>query len=398
VSRVENRARAENRTYAVTDRRVSIDGNGNLVGDGRQWDARDRLVSNGYGYDTGNLRVKMGAQEVLLDGIEEAREYGTEVKRYDHDPSRVDGLLAQKTSAGKGYFITDALGSVYAIVDSTGAEVSKYSYDVYGARTAVTEGMATSWGFTGRRHDSAAEMYYRARYLSATAGGFMSSDPLGLAAGNNLYLYGAARPTFFTDPEGRAPWVDTNGMLGSQSVVTQALANAERSTYLSLQTPFLFQKGNTRYKDKPATQWEWRLFDWREAQVYMLMRAQQTRVTVCVNDPFFKKNEWAGAYTTVDDYPGTLKIVIPSTLATDPWKVESMLFHELIHTALWNTPLAGVSARVPTLAALEGGKDISWGRFPENSVSYENSFTEVAAYMGSAQASYGNPARLDTQF
>jgi len=120
----------------------------------------------------------MGAQSVLLDGIEEAREYGTNALRYDHDPSRVDGLLAQKTSAGKGYFLTDALGSVYGVMDASGAEVSKYGYDVYGARTATSEGMETGWGFTGRRHDSAGEMYYGARYLNAGTGGFLSSDPL----------------------------------------------------------------------------------------------------------------------------------------------------------------------------------------------------------------------------
>jgi len=77
------------------------------------WDARDRSVSGGNGYDTSNLRTKMGEQEVLLDGIEEAREHGTNELRYDHDPSRVDGLLAQKTSAGKGYLVTDVLGSVW---------------------------------------------------------------------------------------------------------------------------------------------------------------------------------------------------------------------------------------------------------------------------------------------
>jgi len=120
----------------------------------------------------------MGGQKVLLDGIEEAREYGGNAMRYDHDPSRVDGLLAQTTTAGKGYFITDALGSVYAVVDSTGAEVSKYAYDVYGARTATAEGMATPWGFTGRRHDSSTEMYYRVRYLDGERAVFAAADPL----------------------------------------------------------------------------------------------------------------------------------------------------------------------------------------------------------------------------
>jgi RHS repeat-associated protein len=42
----------------------------------------------------------------------------------------------------------------------------------------VTEGMATSWGFTGRRHDSSTEMYYRARYLDAEMGTFVHPDPV----------------------------------------------------------------------------------------------------------------------------------------------------------------------------------------------------------------------------
>jgi len=185
--------------------RYQWDGNGNLLSDGvttYTWDARDRSVSGGNGYDTSNLRTKMGEQEVLLDGIEEAREHGTNELRYDHDPSRVDGLLAQKTSAGKGYLVTDVLGSVCAVVDSTGAEVSKYSYDVYGARTAASEGMATNWGFTGRRHDSAAEMYYRARYRDSLSSVWASPDPLGMADGPNRFLYGHVNPVSKSDPLG----------------------------------------------------------------------------------------------------------------------------------------------------------------------------------------------------
>jgi RHS repeat-associated protein len=196
------RTSAKNRTYSAADPRVGIDGNGNLISEGREWDARDRLVSNGYGYDTGNLRVKMGEQKVLLDGIEEAREYGVDNVRWEHDPSRVDGLLAQKSGAGKGYFVTDALGSVYGVVDSTGAEVSKYGYDVYGARAAATERMLTSWGFTGRRHDSGSEVYYRERYLIRDGVTWMSPDPSGSADGPHVYLYVLANPVLGMDPLG----------------------------------------------------------------------------------------------------------------------------------------------------------------------------------------------------
>jgi len=163
----------------------------------------------------------MGGQKVLLDGIEEAREYGGNATEYDHDPSRVDGLLAQTTTAGKGYFITDALGSVYAVVDSTGAEVSKYAYDVYGARTATAEGMATPWGFTGRRHDSSTEMYYRVRYLDGERAVFAAADPLWTDALSKQwmmrgtgdlprveirpYSYVNGKPSALLDPTGMEP-------------------------------------------------------------------------------------------------------------------------------------------------------------------------------------------------
>jgi len=98
--------------------------------------------------------------------------------------------------------VTDALGSVYGVVDASGAVVSKYSYDVYGARTATTEGMPTSWGFTGRRHDEAGEMYYRARYLQALTGGFLASDPVWRQKGMGLYAYVGQNPALFFDPLG----------------------------------------------------------------------------------------------------------------------------------------------------------------------------------------------------
>ena len=145
-------------------RKAAADGNTEYV-----FDARDRLVEvkSGattvarYGYDTQNLRVYMndagGERRVLLDGVEELAEYEagamSRVGRYDHDPSRIDALLAQ-VAGGKTHAVTDALGSVYGLTDATAAVQARYSYDAFGARTASTETVATAWGFTGRRGDA----------------------------------------------------------------------------------------------------------------------------------------------------------------------------------------------------------------------------------------------------
>jgi RHS repeat-associated protein len=96
--------------------------------------------------------------------------------------------------------------------------VSKYGYDVYGERTAAAEGMATDWGFTGRKHDGAERLYYRARYLDALNARWMSADPfihtpfshelrIKIAAGRNGrpeldYSYVAGNPAVRKDPLG----------------------------------------------------------------------------------------------------------------------------------------------------------------------------------------------------
>jgi RHS repeat-associated protein len=163
-----------------------------------------------YGYDTQNLRVSIedagGQRRVLLDGIEELAEYEagamSQVARWDRDVSRVDALLGQ-VSGGKTYAVTDALGSVYGLTDATGAVRARYSYDVYGARTAVGAGnAATNVGFTGRNHDATGAMYYRARYYETGVGMWTQPDPLGMPDGPNRYEYVNQMPTKATDPLG----------------------------------------------------------------------------------------------------------------------------------------------------------------------------------------------------
>jgi RHS repeat-associated protein len=183
------------------------------------WDARDRLrqVSNAigpsrFGYDSDGLRVEIqdlqGSRRVLLDGIEEIAEYDasthTQRARFDHDPSRVDGLLAQVTTQGSTFFISDALGSIYGLVDLAGNAIASYAYDAFGARTAQYEQVPTNWGFTGRRHetDDSGNLYLRARVYSVSLGRFVSLDPLGMPNGPNRYQYAGASPTNFKDPTG----------------------------------------------------------------------------------------------------------------------------------------------------------------------------------------------------
>ncbi len=190
------------------------------VADPRAWGGdcdKDRMMSVAEAgvelmtatYDTSNLRssLKEGATErlILKDGVEEMAEYdaanvNTRLARYDHDPSRIDGLLSQTANGVKTYFVTDALGSVYAAVQEDGTVAHRASYDASGAKTETVAATGTPWGFTGRRHDSIGLNYHRARYLDPAVGRWTSSDPIG--EGHNWYAYALQSPTNMTDHSG----------------------------------------------------------------------------------------------------------------------------------------------------------------------------------------------------
>jgi RHS repeat-associated protein len=182
------------------------------------WDARDRLSvaitptgTSRFGYDPEGLRVAIndsqGSRLVVLDGIEELAEYDTSSgmrrARFDHDATRVDALLAQLTSQGKDFFVTDALGSIYGLQDESGVQTGRYSYDVFGASTAQVDQVPTSWGFAGRRREtwSPTMLYLRQRLLDSMVGTFTQPDPLEHAH-IDRYPYAFQNPVRATDPLG----------------------------------------------------------------------------------------------------------------------------------------------------------------------------------------------------
>jgi RHS repeat-associated protein len=106
-------------------------------------------------------------------------------------------------AAGSRTVLTDALGSTIALADPAGAIKTQYSYEPYGTTTATGEADANSQQYTGRDNDGTGLYYYRARYYHTGLPRFISEDPIGFAAGDpNLYAYGFASPTTFTDPTG----------------------------------------------------------------------------------------------------------------------------------------------------------------------------------------------------
>ncbi len=131
--------------------------------------------------------------------------------RYLFGPGVVTGavmpvILARTSSGGTtAWYLTDNLGSVRDIVNTSGTVIDHIVYDSFG--NIVTETNATNgdrFKFAGMEWDAAIGVYYdRARYYDPTTGRFVSQDPKGFAAGDtNLYRYVGNDPTNTIDPSG----------------------------------------------------------------------------------------------------------------------------------------------------------------------------------------------------
>lgn len=138
------------------------------------------------------------------------------------------GLLSTVDSGGYRYsYHYDAVGSTVALTDAGGGEVARYGYRPYG-RTA-----ADSWStipnlfqYLGRfgvlRENELMDM--RARYYDETSGRFGTKEPMGIAAGSNLYWYGRGNPFTWADPDGQLPLVFWMAVAGVLEVLLVAAA------------------------------------------------------------------------------------------------------------------------------------------------------------------------------
>lgn len=194
------------------------------------WDKRNRLTEvklNGetefkYYYDALGRRIKAEEYDggslsdttlFVYDGFECIMEQdgtGTPLCTYTYGPG-IDNILSIRRGGASYYYIKDGLGSVTALVDSSGDIVESYSYDAYGRpRIFDSNGvpiaesqLGNPYLFTGRRYNPDTGLYfYRFRYYDPVVGRFISKDPIGLLGGLNLYTYVTNNPVNFVDPYG----------------------------------------------------------------------------------------------------------------------------------------------------------------------------------------------------
>jgi RHS repeat-associated protein len=170
-----------------------------------EWDAANRLVAINQGthrtqfsYDGFGRRARIVEKEngaIVADNYflwcgnslcEERDSTGAVVvRRYFPQGESVVGAGATSL-----FYTRDHLGSIRETLDAGGSLQARYDYDVYGRQTILAETSPASFGFTGHFQHRPSGLYLALlRAYDPRLGRWLSRDPLGEAAGLNLYAY-----------------------------------------------------------------------------------------------------------------------------------------------------------------------------------------------------------------
>ena len=164
--------------------------------------------SAAYAYDsTGRLYQSTGSttRRYLYDGQQVIAEYdgsGVIQNRYVPGLGLNDVVTSYDAGGNRSWLLSDERQSVVALTNGSGAAFVTNTYDEYGVPGASNAGL---FQYTGQMWLPDAQLYhYRARAYAPQIGRFMQTDPIGYAAGANIYAYVGGDPVNFTDILGLA--------------------------------------------------------------------------------------------------------------------------------------------------------------------------------------------------
>lgn len=168
-------------------------------------------------YNALGQRVRKAGQSVLLFSYDESGrllgEYtpgGVMVREYVWLGNRLVGMLSQQEKSIL-FVHADHLGTPRAVSDGS-TVLWRWEGEAFGDSLPSEELVGKSrklkmpLRFAGQYADEEIDNFYNYfRNYSARKGRYEEGDPLGLAGGINVYLYGSANPISFADPYGLYP-------------------------------------------------------------------------------------------------------------------------------------------------------------------------------------------------
>ncbi len=193
------------------------------------WDYRNRLteekVEDSHGnvlndekftYDVNDNRIGVslnGVQQLwtVYDGANPYMDFngsGQLTQRYLTNPNALSQFYGQVSASGvTQWVLTDNLGSIRLVVDSSGNVLDAITYDPYGNIISQTNtANAPRFLYAGGEYDSLTGEYrYGYRVDRPTDGQWLSPDPSGLGPDSNPYRYVLNQPLSLIDASGLQP-------------------------------------------------------------------------------------------------------------------------------------------------------------------------------------------------
>ena len=123
------------------------------------------------------------------------------------------------------YYVTNLQGDVMAILNSSGTEVVRYSYNAWGKKRNISGTMESTVGtynplrYRGYVYDQETDLYYlQSRYYNPAIGRFINADAFASTGdgvmGNNMFVYCGNNPVNRVDKTGERYEVIDPGALG----------------------------------------------------------------------------------------------------------------------------------------------------------------------------------------